>query len=70
MTLGVDCAIDMVEEAKLPEHGVEEGTPCREGVAVVKLDPHMRADVHMLESSDGDRNDRGVGKGVGGGGNQ
>jgi hypothetical protein len=39
-------------------------------VAVVKLDPHMRADVHMLESSDGDRNDRGVGKGVGGGGNQ
>jgi hypothetical protein len=36
MTLGVDCAIDMVEEAKLPEHGVEEGTPCREGVAVVK----------------------------------
>jgi hypothetical protein len=33
MTLGVDCAIDMVEEAKLPEHGVEEGTPCRRSQA-------------------------------------
>jgi hypothetical protein len=52
----IDRAINVVDDAELVKSGVEEDAPGRErGVAVVKLNRDMRANVDMLYVSDGER---------------
>jgi hypothetical protein len=65
--LGVNGAVDMVDDAKLAERGVEESTPHAEVVlGEVKDDPNMSMNVHMLDGRRGDQSrvGRGVGRGI------
>jgi hypothetical protein len=63
--LGIDGAIDMIDQPELAESGVEESAPSREHCgAVVEGDRHMSADVHMLDVRDGNGGGRVVAEGV------
>jgi hypothetical protein len=67
----IDRAINVVDDAELVKSGVEEGAPGRErGVAVVKLNRDMQANVDMLYGSDGESGGRRVSKGVLGAGDR
>jgi hypothetical protein len=50
--LGVNGAIDVIDQPELAKSGVEEGAPSRKcGVAVVEGDCHMSADIDVLDGS-------------------
>jgi hypothetical protein len=68
-SLGVDGSINMINDDKFVERGVEESTPHAEVVlGEVKDDRNMSTNVHMLDGRGGDRSrvGRGINKGVGG----
>jgi hypothetical protein len=68
-SLGVDGFINMVDDAKLAERGVEESTPHAEVVlGEVEDDRNVSTNVHMLDGHGGDqsRAGGGISKGVGG----
>jgi hypothetical protein len=55
-SLGVDGSINMIDDDKLVERGVEESTPHAEVVlGEVKDDRNMSTNVHMLDGRGGDR---------------
>jgi hypothetical protein len=67
--LGVDGAINMIDQLELVKSGIEEGAPSRERhVTVVEGDRHMSAVVHVLDGRDGDSGGRAVTEGVPGAG--
>jgi hypothetical protein len=68
-SLGVDGSINMVDDAKLAERGVEESTPHADVVLdEVEDDRNVSTNVHMLDGHGGDQSRAGGGtsKGVGG----
>jgi hypothetical protein len=63
--LGVDGAINMIDQSKLVKICVEEGAPSREHrVAIVESDRHMSADIDVLDGSEGDGGGRVVTEGI------
>jgi hypothetical protein len=66
-SLGVDGAINMIDDAKLTERGIEESTPHVEVVlGEVEDDGNVSMNVHMLDGRGGNRSKvgGGINKGV------